>query len=1006
MARCSPSRPPKPELARSPDGLDWPRSTAARRRGLRRRRGGRRAGGAAGASGRTHAAAGQPRVPLEPDGTDARRVPRGRRGPRRSTRRRIPIVSNVTAQLAGDEFADPEYWVRHVREAVRFADGIAALRRARRHPFLELGPGSTLAALARIAHATRRSRRAARARAARPRRSRSCADAHIAGARPRLARLLRRPRQRVDLPTYAFQRERYWLTPRRHGDSRAPGLTRSSTRCSPPRCRSRGEDEWLFTGRLSLAAHPWLADHTVFDTVLVPGTALVELALAAGERIGCPTVDELTLEAPLVLAGEGDVEVQVIVGEPRRRRPPARRSRSTPGATARRDWVAPRARALLAPDSDARDAAGAGREAWPPEGAEPLDVDGLYDRLAELGFGYGPAFQGVTAAWRRGDELFAEVGARRAPGRRRRSASASTRRCSTPRFHVAAASTQLEPAGAAAVRLRGRAPAPPGARRCGCRSSPSGRGDAHAAAVDADGTPGAVRGRARDRGRSTPRSCVRPQADATPLLTRVELDRDRCRSAGDARGSPRSASVLGVARRHADLAALMPRSTRLPTRCSVAVPQRPASPTRSDDALGARAGADWRSRSTPPRPADRRHGRRRPGRPPPRCGLVRSAQAEHPGRFLPARRRRATPSRGRRCWPPTSRSSRCATARLLRPAPGQPSTEPPDPVSFGDGTVLVTGGTGGLGALVARHLVREHGVRDLLLVSRRGPQRPGRRRAARRRLAALGARRASRPATSPTAPRSTALLAGTRAPSLTARRPHRRRARRRDDRVAHRRAAATGCCGPRSTRARHLHELTPASTCAFVLFSSAGAAARRRRARATTPPPTPSSTRSRSSAAPHGLPATSLAWGLWDAGQRHGRRRSTTAAIAAAGRASASRALERRAGPRRSSTRARGRRRRCSSRASSTRARCCAPARSGAAPAAAARPRARARPPRPRRGAARWPSGWRALPEAEWDAAVLLDLVREHVAAAVLGHERADGDRPRPRRSRTWASTR
>ena len=71
---------------------------------------------------------------------------------------------------------------------------------------------------------------------------------------------------------------------------------------------------WLLTGRISLATHPWLADHAVLDTVLVPAAGLVELALCAGGRLECDSLDELVLEAPLVLPERGAVQLQVTVG--------------------------------------------------------------------------------------------------------------------------------------------------------------------------------------------------------------------------------------------------------------------------------------------------------------------------------------------------------------------------------------------------------------------------------------------------------------------------------------------------------------------------------------------------------------------------------------------------------------------------------------------------------------------------------------------------------------------
>ncbi len=185
-----------------------------------------------------------------------------------------------------------------------------------------------------------------------------------------------------------------------------------------------GSDQRILTGRLSLDTHPWLRDHAVFGTVLLPGTGLVELALAAGHTTDCHTLDELSFEAPLLLDG-GAVQVQVIVGEPADDggRPVAVYSRPDPAGPDDEggEW-ARHAVGRLAPTTPTPTGDVAGGQAvapWPPEGAEPLDVETLYDDLAGLGYEYGPAFRGVTAAWRRDDvgdgdgpatEVFAEVG--------------------------------------------------------------------------------------------------------------------------------------------------------------------------------------------------------------------------------------------------------------------------------------------------------------------------------------------------------------------------------------------------------------------------------------------------------------------------------------------------------------------------------------------------------------------------------------------------------------------
>ncbi|EEP70574.1 polyketide synthase [Micromonospora sp. ATCC 39149] len=312
---------------------------------------------------------------------------------------RIPIVSNVTGGVVGDEVTDPAYWVRHVREAVRFHDGVRTLREQGVTRFLELGPDAVLTAMARsfldddvvLAAALRAKQSEPHAFAA------FLAQAHNAGVPVDWAAVLAGGK-RIDLPTYAFQHQRYWLMPDTSSLDRVdhPLLTGA--------VRVGDRDEWVLTGRLSRDLAPWLPDHAVLGTVVVPGTALVELALTAGRHAGTPVVDELTLETPLVVPADAEVRLQVTVGEP--------------GGDGRRavavyshadDSHAGRCHArgvLAAVDDEVLPSPGT---PWPPADAEPIGVDALYARLAEMGYEYGPAFQGVEAAWRDGDAVYAEV---------------------------------------------------------------------------------------------------------------------------------------------------------------------------------------------------------------------------------------------------------------------------------------------------------------------------------------------------------------------------------------------------------------------------------------------------------------------------------------------------------------------------------------------------------------------------------------------------------------------
>ncbi|HKQ69657.1 MAG TPA: polyketide synthase dehydratase domain-containing protein, partial [Polyangiaceae bacterium] len=214
--------------------------------------------------------------------------------------------------------------------------------------------------------------------------------------------------QRVSLPTYAFQRERFWLesTPVNSLDVAAAGLALVEHPLLGAAVTLAETGGHLFTGRLSLDQHPWLAGHALFGEVILPGTAFVELALHAAHRIGFEQVEELTLQAPLPLPAHGGVLVQVSIGAPDDgdRRPLAIYARPQ-DAPDDAPWTC-HAAGILGPN--AQDASFDLRT-WPPADTVPLPIDELYDRLARAGFGYGADFRGLRAVWQRGRELFAEV---------------------------------------------------------------------------------------------------------------------------------------------------------------------------------------------------------------------------------------------------------------------------------------------------------------------------------------------------------------------------------------------------------------------------------------------------------------------------------------------------------------------------------------------------------------------------------------------------------------------
>ncbi|MBT2386263.1 type I polyketide synthase, partial [Streptomyces sp. ISL-11] len=323
----------------------------------------------------------------------------------------LPIVSTLTGRLvAADELCDPEYWVRHVRRAVRFADAVTTLSAEGVTTFLEVGPGGVLTAMAQDSLDETAATAVPSLRTGRPEAEAvTTALAHLYVHGVGLdweAVFAGRDTDPVDLPTYAFQRERYWLETRpATGDLTGAGLGSADHPLLGAAVGLADGEGLLLTGRLSLATHPWLADHVVMGTVLLPGTALVELAVRAGDQVGCDRVDELTLAAPLFLPAQGGIQLQVIVdGASEEDRRAVRVYARPDDASATEPWTCHATGTLTVGHREEFDLT-----EWPPAGATPVDSSALYDRMADLGLEYGPVFRGVRAGWRRGDEVFADI---------------------------------------------------------------------------------------------------------------------------------------------------------------------------------------------------------------------------------------------------------------------------------------------------------------------------------------------------------------------------------------------------------------------------------------------------------------------------------------------------------------------------------------------------------------------------------------------------------------------
>ncbi|WP_406011852.1 type I polyketide synthase [Streptomyces sp. NBC_00984] len=733
----------------------------------------------------------------------------------------LPLITAVPGRAAtAEEVCTPEFWVDHVRRPVRFADSVAYLGEQGAAHYVELGPDGVLTGLVRDCLAV------SGPTPADPDTGEAGGGERgpvplvlptLRGRRPEADALLDTLAalhshgvpvdwravhagcggRRVALPTYAFQRRRYWL----ETDPEHPPVSPTAEPAHPflrSGTRTADDDGLLLSGLLSVQDQPWLADHVVAGEILLPATAFVEMALHAGELAGADILDELVLTAPLPLPSDGAVALQVRVAgaDDAGRRAVLFHSRPhTPAGD--EPWLRNAVGTLSPAQPPADRGATAGETggvprpdaSWPPEAAMPLHADrpgtGPYEQLAADGLRYGPAFRGMRAAWRHGEELYADIALPEAARTPRREADG-------PEFvlHPALLDAALHALALDSLVANGSGAADPaagglslpfafsgvrvhtaGVQRLRVRVAPGPDGRTGVELADETGAPVAtVRSlalRPLPRTGSTTADAVTGALHRTDWVASAEPSTPVVMprwgvlgSAGtrlvDALAPPGSgvpvypgaaacdaSSAVVVAPclppgttddGHDQVAALLraadwalrlvqewlaePRlsHSRLVLVTSGAV----ASTDDGFPADGAGRGSDGRSGETASVPLHT-----------PVWGLVRSALRENPGRFalidvdehpdswsaLPALLAAPVPEaavhRGTVYVP--------KLVPLAEAAPKPRKRRTLDP----KGTVLVTGGTGSLGMLVARHLVAAHGVRHLLLAGRRGPDAPG-----------------------------------------------------------------------------------------------------------------------------------------------------------------------------------------------------------------------------------------------------------------------------------------
>ncbi|MEU6672423.1 type I polyketide synthase, partial [Streptomyces sp. NPDC046727] len=674
----------------------------------------------------------------------------------------VPFLSTVTGDWVREAgVLDGGYWYRNLRRQVRFGPAVATLLAEGHTVFVESSAHPVLVQpITEIADETDAVVTGSLRRDdGGPRRLlTSLAEVFASGVPvdwravlPEAARTAH-----VDLPTYAFDRRHYWIQLTANGgDAASLGVTGSEHPLLGAVVPLPQTDGLVFTSRLSLRTHPWLADHAMQGVVIVPGTVYVDLAVRAGDEFGCGTLEELVIEAPLVLPEQGGVRVQVAVGGAG-----PNGSRTVDVYSLREDatdddghgeWTR-HATGLLSSTPARFTTPAVDYAAWPPPGAEPVAIDDFYTALVARGYAYGPAFQGLRGVWRRGEELFAEAAL---PQDHRENADKFVIHPALldAALHTNAFANPDDDRNVLPFAWNGLVLHAEGATALRVRVAPAGPDALSFQATDETGALvltmdslvslpvsaeqlGAAAGGDKDALFAVDWVRLPAPEGATAAPAWVPVADAADVTALAARDSAPGAAVLDAYSDGADAQTLTCRALSV-LQAWLATPELEAARLVVATRGAVAAGGD--TAVTDPAGAAV-------------WGLVRAAQAENPDRVIlvdldPAAATGAGPVLAQLLAtgePQLAvRGTALSAPRLVRAdtadTGGTVGTEPPaadaagteeptdgTPAAFDpDGTVLITGGTGSLGALVARHLVERHAVRHLVLAGRRGPDADG-----------------------------------------------------------------------------------------------------------------------------------------------------------------------------------------------------------------------------------------------------------------------------------------
>ena len=329
---------------------------------------------------------------------------------------KVSLISNVTGQAATlEQIGNAEYWCTHVRQSVEFQQAMLTLQSQGYKLFLEIGPQPVLSGMGKHCITDKDNLWLPSLRQQKrdwQQMLDSLGALYVRGSEVDWDRFDENySYKKVSLPTYPFQRQRYWLelpkTPRNIQRETLHPLLHH-------RVRSPKLQGSIFESEVSVEFPALLNDHRIYGKAIFPGTGYLEMALAAAKQVfdgrNC-SLNDVAIHEVLPLPDEGDQTTQIVLSNVEADHASfeifsLQESASNP---AQENWKLHASGTIRSEPVGSSSVETVDLEQLKKVCPNPFDVAPYYQRLADLGLEYGPAFQGIHQIWGGESEVLGQI---------------------------------------------------------------------------------------------------------------------------------------------------------------------------------------------------------------------------------------------------------------------------------------------------------------------------------------------------------------------------------------------------------------------------------------------------------------------------------------------------------------------------------------------------------------------------------------------------------------------